>query len=45
MTMKNSLCGIDFGGGKASLNLTNIKKTLKIYKRKCSKFRCVQSDD
>ena len=25
MTLKNSICGINFGGGKASLNLTNIK--------------------
>ena len=31
MTLKNSLCGINFGGGKASLNLTNIKKTPELY--------------
>ena len=27
MTLKNSVCGINFGGGKATLNLNNIKKT------------------
>ena len=27
MTLKNSICGINFGGGKAALNLCNIKKT------------------
>ena len=31
MTLKNSICGINFGGGKASLNLTNIKKTPQLY--------------
>ena len=31
MTLKNSICGINFGGGKASLNLTNIKKTPELY--------------
>ena len=31
MTFKNSVCGINFGGGKASLNLTNIKKTPELY--------------
>jgi glutamate dehydrogenase/leucine dehydrogenase len=31
MTLKNSVCGINFGGGKASLNLTNIKKTPELY--------------
>ena len=32
MTLKNSLCGIDFGGGKASLNLKGINKTPDLYK-------------
>ena len=32
MTLKNSLCGINFGGGKAALNLHNIKKTPELYK-------------
>ena len=32
MTLKNSLCGIDFGGGKASLNLKGIIKTPDLYK-------------
>jgi len=31
MTLKNSVCGINFGGGKASLNLTNIKKAPELY--------------
>ena len=25
MTLKNSVCGINFGGGKASINLKNIR--------------------
>ena len=32
MTLKNSLCGINFGGGKASLNLKNINKSPDLYK-------------
>ena len=31
MTLKNSVCGINFGGGKASINLKNIKKTPELY--------------
>ena len=31
MTLKNSLCGINFGGGKATLNLKNITKTSELY--------------
>ena len=31
MTLKNSICGINFGGGKATLNLNNIKKTPELY--------------
>ena len=31
MTLKNSICGINFGGGKAALNLCNIKKTPELY--------------
>ena len=31
MTLKNSICGINFGGGKASINLNNIKKTPELY--------------
>ena len=31
MTLKNSICGINFGGGKAALNLRNIKKTPELY--------------
>jgi len=31
MTLKNSVCGINFGGGKAALNLKGIKKTSDLY--------------
>ena len=31
MTLKNSVCGINFGGGKASINLSNVKKTPELY--------------
>lgn len=31
MTLKNSICGINFGGGKAVLNLKGIKKTPDLY--------------
>ena len=31
MTLKNSVCGINFGGGKATLNLKNIEKTPELY--------------
>ena len=31
MTLKNSVCGINFGGGKATLNLKGIKKTPDLY--------------
>ena len=31
MSLKNSVCGINFGGGKASINLSNIKKTPELY--------------
>ena len=31
MTLKNSICGINFGGGKAVINLRNIKKTPQLY--------------
>ena len=32
MTLKNSICGINFGGGKATLNLNGIKKTPELYR-------------
>ena len=32
MTLKNSVCGINFGGGKAALNLKGIKKTPELYR-------------
>ena len=32
MTLKNSVCGINFGGGKAALNLNGVKKTQDLYK-------------
>jgi len=31
MTLKNSICGINFGGGKATLNLKKVKKTPELY--------------
>ena len=31
MTLKNSICGINFGGGKATLNLKNAKKSPELY--------------
>ena len=31
MTLKNSVCGINFGGGKAALNLKNLNKTPELY--------------
>ena len=32
MTLKNSICGINFGGGKAAINLKNIKKTPELFR-------------
>jgi len=32
MSLKNSVCGINFGGGKASINLRNIKKSSDLFK-------------
>ena len=32
MTLKNSICGINFGGGKAVINLKGIKKSADLYK-------------
>ena len=31
MTLKNSICDINFGGGKASINLSNVTKTPELY--------------
>ena len=31
MSLKNSICGINFGGGKAVINLKNVKKTPELY--------------
>ena len=31
MTLKNSICGINFGGGKATLNLAGVKKSPELY--------------
>ena len=31
MSLKNSICGINFGGGKATLNLTGVKKSPELY--------------
>ena len=32
MTLKNSICGINYGGGKAVLNLKKVKKTPDLYR-------------
>ena len=32
MSLKNSICGINFGGGKATINLKGIKKTSDLYR-------------
>ena len=32
MSLKNSICGINFGGGKATINLKGIKKTPDLYR-------------
>ena len=31
MSLKNSICGINFGGGKAVINLKGVKKTSELY--------------
>lgn len=31
MSLKNSVCGINFGGGKATINLKNVEKTPQLY--------------
>ena len=31
MSLKNSICGINFGGGKAVINLKGVKKTPELY--------------
>ena len=32
MSLKNSVCGINFGGGKAVINMQGVKKTTELYK-------------
>ena len=44
MTLKNSLCGINFGGGKASLNLKGINKTPDLYKSYAEAVELLKGD-
>ena len=44
MTLKNSVCGINFGGGKAALNLQNIKKTPELYQSYAEAVEALKGD-
>jgi len=44
MTLKNSLCGINFGGGKATLNLRDIKKTPELYQSYAEAVEALKGD-
>ncbi len=44
MTFKNSLCGINFGGGKAALNLKGINKTPDLYKSYAEAVNLLKGD-
>ena len=44
MTLKNSACGINFGGGKATLNLKNIKKTPELYQSYAEAVETLKGD-
>jgi len=44
MTLKNSVCGINFGGGKATLNITGIKKTPELYKSYAEVVEALKGD-
>ena len=44
MTLKNSICGINFGGGKAVLNLKNTKKTPGLYQSYAEVVEALQGD-
>ena len=44
MTLKNSVCGINFGGGKAALNISNAKKTPDLYKSYAEAVEVLKGD-
>ena len=44
MTLKNSVCGINFGGGKATLNLKNINKTPELYQSYAEAVEALKGD-
>ena len=44
MTLKNSICGINFGGGKAVLNLQNTKKTPELYQSYAEAVEALRGD-
>ena len=44
MTLKNSICGINFGGGKAVLNLKNTKKTPELYQSYAETVEALKGD-
>ena len=44
MTLKNSVCGINFGGGKAALNLKDIKKTPELYRSYAEAVEALKGD-
>ena len=44
MTLKNSVCGINFGGGKAALNIKGIKKTPELYKSYAEVVEALKGD-
>lgn len=44
MTLKNSVCGINFGGGKAALNLKDTKKTPELYQSYAEVVEALKGD-
>ena len=44
MTLKNSVCGINFGGGKAVLNLQSTKKTPELYQSYAEAVEALRGD-
>ena len=44
MTLKNSVCGINFGGGKAALNLKGIQKTPELYQSYAEAVEVLKGD-
>ena len=44
MTLKNSVCGINFGGGKAVLNLKDTKKTPELYQSYAEVVEALKGD-